>query len=235
MFVVWWLFNWLFTIKQVTCDFGKTSCPTKTQTSAESILGKRLIFVHKNKLIDQIKHTDFQINSVTVKFKLPAQAFINISLTSQFAKITDPISSKSAIISSEYQVVATQSAQNLPEFITDQPINLSLGSDLSNTEFKTSLDLLVSLIDNLIPVTKLTRQSTVNVATLKTGQTSLFDTNQNLGGQIRALQLIISNIESLEDKIIDVRYSPPVLRSRTEPATTSAEATDSAKPTPPQE
>ncbi len=210
------LYSSVFQITSLSCslDFEPCRSPLVLADLAK-LKGQNIFLLNKQAITDRLESADFTIAEATIKRQLPGQIIVELeSIYPTVAlRIKDQLSW--AVFDQELQLIAVRSIDpNVPTLIITTPLTLVIGQEPAEETIIHALQLTKRLGDELFNFKslELLDQDTLEL-TLSDGTIALLSPNKDESEQISVLQAILSGGTMMDEgRIIDIRFSQPVLR-----------------------
>lgn len=210
------MYSDLFKIHDIDCQLDFETCQNESLLAEiEKYKGQNIFKFQSNILSARLLSGDFTIREANIKKILPNNLVVELQSVYPVVALKLQDDDRWVVMDSSFRVITTRTTDpNVPTLIITNAVTLSLGKPPDDPNLLASLSLTKRLSDSLASLKSIKQvdKSTLELA-LDSGVKVLMSSQKDEIVQIRALQAILSEATiSKGVKIIDVRFSQPVLR-----------------------
>ena len=210
------LYSPYFAITNVTCQLDFEPCENPAViVEIDKLKGQNIFTLDTQSVTRRLTSGDFTIRQSEVSRTLPSS--VQIDLQSVYPVVALQIAQDPnwVIMDDQFRVIAVRSEDpNVPTVIVPGPLTVVVGQSPTDPLILTSLKLALRLADELVTIKSLALIDADTIElTLGDGKIAVFTPKKDELEQLRLLQVILEGATiTKETRIIDVRFSRPVLR-----------------------
>lgn len=210
------LYSPIFAVTTITCDLDFQECDNPAVlVELEKLKGQNIFTLDTAAVTRRLTSGDFTIRQAEVARSLPGT--VSVQLQSIYPVVALQIAGDPTwvVMDSQFRVIATRSKDpNVPTVIVPGPLTVVIGQSPQDPLIMATLKLAIRLADELFTIKSLTLIDADTIElTLEDGKKAIFTPKKDELEQLRLLQLILGgDTINKETRIIDVRFSRPVLR-----------------------
>ncbi len=210
------LFSPFFQIKTVTCTLDYQVCTDPSLlVELENQKGQNILRFRPERLESRLTSADFTVREAVITRSLPDT--LNVQLQSVYPAVALKIVGEDTwiVLDPTLRVIGKRTSDpNVPAVIVPGTLTVTVGKRPEGDSVIKALELTLRLSSELVEVKTLTLvdDNTIEIL-LPTGLRALFTPRDDEVRQLRALQAVLADATILSGvRIIDVRFSQPVLR-----------------------
>ena len=210
------LYSSYFKINTVVCIIDYAECvDPSVLAELDKLKGQNIFTLSESSVTTRLASGDFTIRQVALTKELPGKIILDLQSVYPMAALQVSGDPTWIILDQNHRVIGSRDSDpNVPTVIGPGPLTLTVGKVPSDDLLIQSIELARNLADELFTIKSITLvdADTINL-TLSDGRIAVFTPKSDLSKQLRSLQLILRDATmTLGIKIIDVRFSRPVLR-----------------------
>jgi cell division septal protein FtsQ len=210
------LYSSLFKISTVNCIEDYKDCEDPSLViELNKLKGQNIFTLSKKAIISKLTSGDFTIRQADLIKKLPGTVNINIQSVYPVLALRVDGDPTWIVIDKKFRVIGEREIDpNVPTVLVPGPLTVVVGKTPEDELIIETFKLALRLTDELFEIKSiyLIDSNTIKL-TLPEGRSALFSPKKDELVQLRALQEILSDDTIIQGvKIIDVRFSQPVLR-----------------------
>lgn len=210
------LYSSYFKINTVVCIIDYAECvDPSVLAELDKLKGQNIFTLSESSVTTRLASGDFTIRQVALTKELPGKIILDLQSVYPMAALQVSGDPTWIILDQNHRVIGSRDSDpNVPTVIVPGPLTLTVGKVPSDDLLIQSIELARNLADELFTIKSITLvdADTINL-TLSDGRIAVFTPKSDLSKQLRSLQLILRDATmTLGIKIIDVRFSRPVLR-----------------------
>ena len=213
-------FSPLFQVKQIACFRDQQPCQDPfILAEIKKYHSQNLFRFPQEELRSRLLQGNKTILQVKFSFHLPNQVRLDlVSTTPQLAIRLQSQPPRYLLIDQNFRpIMTTSSSANLPLIILDRPTHFQLGQVVTDPDLQFIFRAALTVSQTLNqPLTFSLHQHDVYLDFDRFDFQARLSTQQDLERQLQLLQAVLSNVKMLEEqqiKLIDVRFTQPVLKS----------------------
>lgn len=218
IFSYWFtLHSGYFTFEQVHCRLDYEPCPEGAVLSElAKVKGQNLLTFNPAALQTRLLAGDFTIREAEFRKKFPRTLIVELQSVYPVAAVQLlGLPNQWVIFDSRFRLIGSRGQDpNVPTVIVVSLPTLNLGEPLTDEALLRSLQAAIAISQEISQVRQLSVDGSTLTLQLQDGRVSLFSLDKDLQLQIRTLQAILADTTiKPEDRIIDVRFSQPILKA----------------------
>ncbi|MFZ2199178.1 MAG: cell division protein FtsQ/DivIB [Microgenomates group bacterium] len=206
----------LFVITDISCNLDFMPCDNPAILAELDKLKDQNIFTLKTTSVSsKFTSGDFTIRGSQITKELPGK--LKVELESVYPVVALKIKDVSTWVAldDKYRVITQRDSDpNVPTVIVSGPLTLALGKPITSPDLLNALNLTRRLFEQLPSIKSITLvdENRLDVL-LDNGKIAILTPKKDVPYQLRSLQAILQEVTISEGvRIIDVRFSQPVLR-----------------------
>ena len=210
------LYSSFFKINHVMCTLDYEECSDPVLLAEiDHLKGQNIFTLSPQAVSTRLIAGDFRIREAKIQRELPGT--VRILLQSVYPVVALQIKNDPTwvLMDNQFRVISTRTIDpNVPTIIVPGPLTLTIGKPPTNPLIIRSLSLAKKLADEFFTFKTLTMvdEDTIELV-LPSGKTAIFTPKKDELEQLKLLQVILGGVTiTKEMRVIDVRFSQPVLR-----------------------
>ena len=207
----------VFSLTDIKCSLDYQPCPEgAVMAELNKSKGLNLLRLDTDRVGSRLTSGDFTVREAIFHKKFPSTLVVELqSIYPVAATRVEGVTAEWLIFDKLHRVIGlTRTDPNVPTVILKAAPVLRVGEQINSSELVQALELAVAISQELPGVKSTSLEGETVFITLTTGQTAILSTAKDRTLQIRTLQaILLDTTMSSEARIIDVRFSKPVLKS----------------------
>lgn len=214
--LAWVFFGGFFSVQSVECRSEAEACPEEVMAELMRLKGNSLLTLNQRHTEEKLLRFDPGIERVEMIIRLPSSVSVTLTQRKAIASITTAGSPVALMVDAHGVVFGSVavSETTLPLVISDEPLKLSVGSEMREGPLRSAVVLVDALQDQFIPFTEMKVTNSELRVEVNEDIVAVFSHKEEYAGEVTSLQRILSEVTIRSKPVtIDIRHEKPVLSS----------------------